>query len=324
MIKGLSWLLTTISFLGSWSHCYEQVLAAGQGERLSLIIATLPEVSVLVALLAWMNKDHSLWVLLTGVGAFAFTITANWQTAQVGTWSHVVAVWPAWSAITALVLAHGTHGAENGTEGLAAPVPMTTGTRLPEPPESRPAVDVTDHQHAMYPIHTEDTLTIEQLSNTQENPMLIDRAEAVSIDWSINTVANPKISAQESSLTIGRMSNSQENPTSNGYRNSLSIEHPTSTEPTIAQQSAPSPIVMSSNAQERPIAITSNAQAKSTVAIPSENRLTTALPPVQGTTHERVVWIRSQTALTHDDIVRIFGVSTATARRYRQAAMLNG
>lgn len=132
VIRWLAWALTSISFLGSWSHCYDRVLAAGQDARLSLIIATLPEVSVLVALLAWLSGEHTPWTVLTGSSAFAFTITANWQTAQSGIWSHVVAVWPAWSAITALMLTHRPSTQQSGIEPVliheTSAQPALTGT----------------------------------------------------------------------------------------------------------------------------------------------------------------------------------------------------
>lgn len=276
VIRWLAWALTAISFLGSWTHCYERVHAAGQPEPLAVIIATLPEVSVLVALLAWMSGERSVWVSLTGVSAFAFTITANWQTAQAGVWSHAVAVWPAWSAITALMLTHGSTRPEIGAERLSdvsARVSVEVNSRSQRERSAAHSVDLVSG----WPLteRSQDQLSAQPLTPPL-TPPLTERSQdqAVSV-----TERLPLTERSQDQLSERDRSQDQ------------LAEH-----------------------------------AVSALEMPTERLQltvdTNTNDEVLETTQDRIRWLRVHGEMKNEDVMKLFSVSAATARRYRQSATL--
>jgi hypothetical protein len=307
VIRWLAWVLTAISFLGSWSHCYERVLAAGQGERLSLVIATLPEVSVLVALLAWMSGERSVWVLLTGVSAFAFTITANWQTAQAGMWSHTVAVWPAWSAITALLLTHGSARTESGTERLSDV-------------SARVSVEVSTHAHPERSLERSQ----DQLSAHPLTPALSERspAQAVSAQpLSERSVsAHPLIERSQDQLSersVSAQVSAERSPAQAMSDSECSLSAHRSQDQLSERSQDQLPLTERSQDQLGECSVSVPARGERQDAVINDTSTNYELPE---TTQERISWIRFQGEMKNEDVMKLFSVSAATARRYRQSA----
>jgi hypothetical protein len=130
--------LTALAFAGSYSHTQHVVAVNGQDGWISWATAAMPEAAVLLVVLRRVRDgrlDLSGWVV--GATAAAFTISANLATAMPTIWGWVVAGWPAWAAIGATILAHGTtpQGRESPVDDEDAPAP----TLLPVAPDPEPA-----------------------------------------------------------------------------------------------------------------------------------------------------------------------------------------
>jgi len=100
--------LAAVAFAGSFDHVQATVNAHGQRGWLSYAIASMPEVSVALAVLkvrrARGTGEATGWAWLVGVSAAAFTVSANLATAEHSAWGYVVAAWPAWASIGAFGL----------------------------------------------------------------------------------------------------------------------------------------------------------------------------------------------------------------------------
>lgn len=104
----LTWaavLLGVVAFVGSFEHVSKTVAHHGQRGWLAVVIALMPELSVVLAVLK-LRRDGvgQLWPWLAGGSAVAFTVAANLAQAESSLWGVVVAGWPAWSAVSAAAL----------------------------------------------------------------------------------------------------------------------------------------------------------------------------------------------------------------------------
>lgn len=101
--------LTSVAFLGSLGHVYATVNAHdGDAPRLmTTVISLMPEVTVaLVTVKLLREGPRQLVAWLVGATALAFTVLANLSQRETGPWGFVVAVWPAWTSVGAMLLVH--------------------------------------------------------------------------------------------------------------------------------------------------------------------------------------------------------------------------
>jgi hypothetical protein len=135
--------LAVVAFAGSFTHVRSVVDANGQHGWLAWAIASMPEVSVLLAVLkirrGRSTGEATTWAWVVGVSAAGFTLSANLATAQHSAWGYVAAAWPAWASVGATGLIHVSDRAENTpevpeptVEDLPAPIPSAG------PPEAAP------------------------------------------------------------------------------------------------------------------------------------------------------------------------------------------
>jgi hypothetical protein len=117
--------LTIVAFGGSYRHGVEWVDQHTTGEGPGFwewVTAALPEVMVIVAVLSYPDRPRDPRVWFTGTSAVAWTLWANGASAGPGLSGLVVAMWPAWAALTALALM--------GHPGKLTPEPIIA---VPEP-----------------------------------------------------------------------------------------------------------------------------------------------------------------------------------------------
>jgi hypothetical protein len=118
IIKWTVLALTLVAFGGSYRHGVMWVhLHTGRPPGMSLqdwtrrtpgfwewVTAALAEVMVFVAVLSYAVRPRDPRVWATGVTAVAWTLWANGASAGHGVSGLVIAMWPAWAALTALTL----------------------------------------------------------------------------------------------------------------------------------------------------------------------------------------------------------------------------
>lgn len=104
-----AYLLLAVAFGFSYSHVVDAVRAWGQPEIAAYGIAAMPEVTVFIGMRKLLAGQGSKFVIFVLATAGAFTLAGNLHSAQHTVGGYVAAGWPAYSAVTALVLS-GIHG----------------------------------------------------------------------------------------------------------------------------------------------------------------------------------------------------------------------
>jgi len=121
----LAYALVIAAFGGSYAHVVETVREKGQTGVMSYLIAAMPEVTTYLALVK-LSRDRRSWAAwLILASSVAFSLAANLAQSGAGLGAHIVAAWPAYSAIAALSLA-GLHG----PKAKATPKATATRTRV--------------------------------------------------------------------------------------------------------------------------------------------------------------------------------------------------
>jgi hypothetical protein len=138
-------LLAGVAFAGSFSHVQEQVASHGQVGWLSYAIASMPEISVVLAVLrirrALASGQRDLWAWIVGGTAAGFTLAANLAVSEHTVWGWLAGGWPAWTAIGAAFLIKMAPGQAVKPQVRA---PMSAKAKPPAtPPTGIPAPDVT-------------------------------------------------------------------------------------------------------------------------------------------------------------------------------------
>ena len=109
-----AYALLIVAFYFSYGHVQHAVEAWGQTGQASYGIAAMPEVTVFIGMRKLLAGQASPFVYAVLASAGAFTLAGNLQSAQHSIGGMVAAGWPAYSAITALVLS-GVHGSRART-----------------------------------------------------------------------------------------------------------------------------------------------------------------------------------------------------------------
>lgn len=136
IIRVTTLALTVAAFAGSYRHGIEWVNDHGVLGRWAELVAALPEVMVLIAVLAWRDRPRDPRVWTTGISAVAWTLWANGAAAASGLSGMVVALWPAWAALCALTLVE-----FDEPPSMPEPEPRVLTPAQPKPrprPESKP------------------------------------------------------------------------------------------------------------------------------------------------------------------------------------------
>jgi hypothetical protein len=140
----LSYTLLVVTFGGSYLHVAGAVEAWGQKGWMAYLIAAMPEVTVFLGMRKVMKGSATrvTWFILASGGAF--TLAGNLNSAQHTVMGVIAAAWPAWSAISALILS-GVHSTDPHDTAPETLIPVTQ-TPLPVTPETwvgRPLTPVT-------------------------------------------------------------------------------------------------------------------------------------------------------------------------------------
>lgn len=104
-----AYLLLVVAFAFSYTHVVDAVRAWGQPDVAAYGIAAMPEVTVFIGMRKLLAGQASRFVFFVLASAGAFTLAGNLHSAQHTLGGYVAAGWPAYSAVTALVLS-GVHG----------------------------------------------------------------------------------------------------------------------------------------------------------------------------------------------------------------------
>lgn len=104
-----SYLLLVVAFAFSYTHVVDAVRAWGQPEIAAYGIAAMPEVTVFIGMRKLLAGQGNRFVFFVLATAGAFTLAGNLHSAQHTLGGFIAAGWPAYSAVTALVLS-GVHG----------------------------------------------------------------------------------------------------------------------------------------------------------------------------------------------------------------------
>lgn len=101
--------LTAVAFLGSLGHVYATVNAhdGNAPQVMTAGISLMPEVTVaLVTVKLLREGPRQMVAWLVGATSLVFTVLANLSQREAGPWGFVVAVWPAWTSVGAMLLVH--------------------------------------------------------------------------------------------------------------------------------------------------------------------------------------------------------------------------
>jgi len=114
-----AYLLLAAAFYFSYAHVVAAVTAWGQEGVAAYGIAAMPEVTVFIGMRKLLAGQATRFVYFVLASAGAFTLAGNLHSAQHSIGGYVAAGWPAYSAITALVLS-GVHGSRQPVEKARA------------------------------------------------------------------------------------------------------------------------------------------------------------------------------------------------------------
>ena len=135
-------LLAGVAVAGSFSHVQEQVASHGQTGWLSYAIASMPEISVVLAVLrirrSLANGKRDLWAWIVGASAAGFTLAANLAVSEHSAWGWVAGGWPAWTAIGAAFLIKMAPDATGQAKPKPASKPAVTAKPKPVEPVTEP------------------------------------------------------------------------------------------------------------------------------------------------------------------------------------------
>lgn len=97
-------LLAAVAFAGSFDHVRQTVADHGQAGWLPWAIAAMPELMVGLCVLKFRRRQADGWTWAVGISSVAFTLSANLAQAERSPWGWVAAGWPAWAAVSSVML----------------------------------------------------------------------------------------------------------------------------------------------------------------------------------------------------------------------------